>query len=407
MTGASNAVGPSTRSAQSANGSGGITFAHAVTANIDTPRAERKKRLPAAQVSADISASPTANRLAVPSTERPISTTPRLATAIPSHWPAVACSRRQSAASTTVSGPCSCTSTEVSPGGSPACMAKNRKTNCPPNISPPMPASVPHEIAGLGTTSTGSAASRKRQVEKVKGGNSSRPKRITVKFRPHIATINSAASACSGVKRSQPDPGPRALVGRLPGFDGGLVAHGLGDVVQPVEQRMLAPRVDLEGNDPAGRRHDLAVLEIDRDARIARRGAHLVGELLDLFDRQGDRQQPVLEAVVVEDVAVRRRDHRLHAHAGERPHSTFTARAAAEILLRQDDGRAAIGLLVEHAIGVLAAVGLEADLLEAIGPEPGAASIVDQPLDPDDEVGVDILAHQRRCDAGDLGELFH
>ena len=135
-----------------------------------------------------------ASRLAVPSTVRAITTTPTVAMASPSHWLRVACSRRKRAASTTVSGPWSCTSTEVSPGGRPTCMAKNRNTNCPPNMKPPMPASVPHETAGLGTNRTGSAPSTKRQVAKVKGVNSSRPNRMTVKFSPHITTISSAAN---------------------------------------------------------------------------------------------------------------------------------------------------------------------------------------------------------------------
>ena len=111
----------------------------------------------------------------MPSTEREISTTPTVATVSPSHWPRVACSRRKRAASTTVSGPCSWTSTEVRPGGRPACMAKNRNTNWPPNMKPPMPARVPHEIAGFLTNRTGNAASRKRQVAKVNGVYSSRP----------------------------------------------------------------------------------------------------------------------------------------------------------------------------------------------------------------------------------------
>ena len=73
-------------------------------------------------------------------------------------------------------------------------MAKKRKTNWPPNMKPPMPASVAQETAGLGMNTIGSALITKRQVAKVKGVNSSRPKRMTVKFRPHIATISIAAS---------------------------------------------------------------------------------------------------------------------------------------------------------------------------------------------------------------------
>jgi hypothetical protein len=61
-------------------------------------------------------------------------------------------------------------------------------------MKPPMPARVRHEMAGLGTNAIGRAHTRKRQVAKVNGAYSSRPKRMTVKFSPHIATISSAAS---------------------------------------------------------------------------------------------------------------------------------------------------------------------------------------------------------------------
>jgi hypothetical protein len=46
-------------------------------------------------------------------------------------------------------------------------------------------------------------------------------------------------------------------------------------------------------------------------------------------------------------------------------------------------------------------------MLEAIGPQPLAAGVADQPLDPDDEVGIDVLPHQRGRHAGHLGELLH
>ena len=183
--------------------------------------------------------------------------------------------------------------------------------------------------------------------------------------------------------------------------------HGLRDVVETVQQSVLAPRIDLEGDHPSGRRDDRAILEIDRDAGIAGRGAHLVGQRLHLVQRQRHRQDAVLEAVAVEDVSVGGRDHRLHAHAGERPHRALAARPTAEVLGGENDRRAAIGLLVQHAVGVLRAVRLEANLLEAIGAEALAAGVVDQPLDPDDQVGIDVLAHQRRRYARHFGELFY
>ncbi len=65
---------------------------------------------------------------------------------------------------------------------------------------------------------------------------------------------------------------------------------------------MLAERVDVEVDLVAVRAHHDLALQVDGEARVA---AHL--GVLDQFvadlARQADRQQAVLEAVVVEDVA--------------------------------------------------------------------------------------------------------
>src|SRR5471030_764856 len=383
-----------------------MRLAHTVAANTDAPRVSRRKRLPVAQLSAESNAIATAKTLALPSTVRAISTTPIIATARPPHWARVARSFRKRAASTSVNGPWSWTRTAERPGGRPACMAKKRKTNWPPNRNAPMPASAFHDAAGLGMNSTGSAPRMKRQAAKANGVNSSRPKRMTVKFSPQIAAISSDRAMWTGFNL-QPNPGARGLVRRLPGLDLVLVGLGLGDIVETGQHRVLSPRIDLERDGTAGRRDHHAVLEIDRHARVAGRGLHLVGQLLDVFDRQWHRQDAVLEAVVVEDVAEVGRDHRLDAHALQRPHRAFAGGAAAEVLSGQDDRRVAVGLLVEDAVGIFRTVRLEADLLEGVGAKTFAADVVDQPLDADDEIGVDVLAHQRRGDAGHLGELVH
>src|SRR5471032_2684634 len=152
-----------------------------------------------------------------------------------------------------------------------------------------MPASAFHDAAGFGMNSTGSAPRMKRKAAKENGVKVSRPKRMTVKFSPQIAAISSDRAMWTGFNL-QPNPGTRALVRRLPGRDLVLVGLGLGDVVEAVQHCMLAVRIDLERDGaPRGRDHD-TVLEIDRDARVAGRGLHLVGQLLDLFDRQRHRK---------------------------------------------------------------------------------------------------------------------
>ena len=66
--------------------------------------------------------------------------------------------------------------------------------------------------------------------------------------------------------------------------------------------------------------------------------------------------------------------------------------AAAEIVAGDQNLRLAIGRLVEHEIGVLAAVGALDRLQILLG---------------DDHVGVDVDHLQRRSDAFEHGELFH
>ena len=65
-------------------------------------------------------------------------------------------------------------------------------------------------------------------------------------------------------------------------------------------------------------------------------------------------QQPVLEAVVEEDVGERRRDQRAEAVIGERPGRVLARAAAAEVLPREQDRGAPVARLVEHEIGIRA-----------------------------------------------------
>ena len=118
------------------------------------------------------------------------------------------------------------------------------------------------------------------------------------------------------------------------------------------------------------------------------------------------RQDAVLEAVVVENVAERGRDHAGDAEILERPGRVLARGAAAEIVVGDQDLRLAVGRLVEHEIGILAAVVAVAPLGEQALAEPGALDRL-QILLGDDHVGVDIDHPQRRRDAFEHGELFH
>src|SRR5262249_330945 len=78
---------------------------------------------------------------------------------------------------------------------------------------------------------------------------------------------------------------------------------------------------------------------LPEDARTRRVGAAIgvVEQFLQVLGRDLDRQQAVLEAVVVEDVAERGRDHAADAEIHQRPGRVLAARAAAEIVARDQD----------------------------------------------------------------------
>ena len=87
---------------------------------------------------------------------------------------------------------------------------------------------------------------------------------------------------------------------------------------------MLAERVDLEMHDFAVGTRDRLLFEIDCQHGV---GALLgvVHQLVDDVLRQRDRQQRVLEAIVIEDVGKGRRDNAFDAKVGQGPGRVLAA----------------------------------------------------------------------------------
>src|SRR5689334_17560414 len=94
-------------------------------------------------------------------------------------------------------------------------------------------------------------------------------------------------------------PGALFLELGLIGVDRGLLLHRQPDVVEAVDEAVLAERIDLELHLAAVGTADLLVRQVDRQRRI---GAALgvVKQLVEVFLADTDRQNAVLEAVVVE-----------------------------------------------------------------------------------------------------------
>src|ERR1700752_3381838 len=198
----------------------------------------------------------------------------------------------------------------------------------------------------------------------------------------------------------------------LEGADLVRVREREGDLVDPVQQAMLAERFDLEAKDVrAVERGNALLLEIDGEPE-SRKGFGLVEELVDLMRRQDDGEQTVLEAVVEEDVAERGRNERAKPVVEQRPRRVLARAAAAEVAARKQYLRALVALLVQHEVGVerapgriapgLAAIEI-APCVEKVGAEAGAVDRL-QELLRDDGVGVDVGGVERGHPSGQDGK---
>src|SRR5207245_1911470 len=210
------------------------------------------------------------------------------------------------------------------------------------------------------------------------------------------------------IKCSRGGHGPRHLrrVARLELANLVLEAQGQPDLVPAGQEHLLAKRVDLESVPGAiGRRRALR-LESDRE-----RGAGLVVELApelrDDVGRQDHRQQAVLEAVLMEDVAEARRDHRAHAVGRQRPHRGLARGAAAEVLGGDDDPGSAVRRLVQDEVGPLGAVATEAHVVKQEARVLGNAPVLAEEARRDHAIGVDVREIDRHADGGDARKRFH
>ena len=131
-------------------------------------------------------------------------------------------------------------------------------------------------------------------------------------------------------------PGLGGAAPRLVGADALGALQRQGDVVQPLQQALLARGVDVEGDGLAAVGRDRLRRQIDAQLQ-PRRGGNAGEQRFDRRGGQHDRQQPVLEAVAEEDVGEAGRDQRTDAEVAQRPDRMLAARAAAEVLARQQD----------------------------------------------------------------------
>src|SRR3954470_16303749 len=143
---------------------------------------------------------------------------------------------------------------------------------------------------------------------------------------------------CLSARERVCEPGLGGEALRLEGLDRVLVPQRQADVVEAVEQAVLAKRLHVERVFLCLRRDHHLALEVDRQF-VARERVDLVEQACHLRLGQHDRQQAVLEAVGEEDVRVAGRDDGAEAVLVERPRRVLARRPAAEVLACQQDRR--------------------------------------------------------------------
>src|SRR5260370_24237651 len=173
---------------------------------------------------------------------------------------------------------------------------------------------------------------------------------------------------------------PAQLLGlaALEGGDVGIVAEREGDLVEPLEQALLAESIDFEAVHVARGRGQFLAIEIDGQvrARLLRKLGPQAGRLL---GRQRDRQQSVLEAIVEEDVAEARPDHGAEAVIPQRIDRVLARGAAADVLFGDQDARAAPGRLIQDKTALLRARIVEPQIVEQKAAVTGIPRLAQEP----------------------------
>src|SRR5262245_56962051 len=186
------------------------------------------------------------------------------------------------------------------------------------------------------------------------------------------------------------------------------------DLVETVQHAVLGERIDIEFEALTARGGYSLLLEIDRQT-IAFRTVYVAKQAIDDFVVEPDHEQPVLEAIVVENIGETGRDDRLKTVLQQRPWRVLARGAAAEVLARQEYRGALVTrliqdeILVERAFRVIhagLAVIQVTPFVEKIGPVAGALDRLEILLR-DDRVGVDIGAIHRHHQSFPAYEFFH
>src|SRR6187402_1404518 len=113
-----------------------------------------------------------------------------------------------------------------------------------------------------------------------------------------------------------------------------VVSERLVDLIQPLEQRLTMMTGKIEGDGLQAGRADRAAMKVHakRVTLFGCRRKHL-----DVRRAHADRQQAVLNAVCIKDIAETLRDHAANAELFQRPDRHFSRTTAPEIAAAEED----------------------------------------------------------------------
>src|SRR5271169_5821123 len=194
------------------------------------------------------------------------------------------------------------------------------------------------------------------------------------------------------------DPGPCRAVGCLKGANFMVALQRLCNLVETLQQAVAAARVDLEPMLLARWRGNRLALEVDADPSRPLREFDFRGQTIGNLLVDDNGQNSVLKAVGKEDVAKTRANDGADTHLLQRPNRPFAGRPAAEIRTGDQDFRLTVGLTVQDERGIFRTVWQIPKRGERPFAERATDGVSDQALNADDDVGVDIAAHNRCCD---------
>src|SRR5271157_40069 len=173
-------------------------------------------------------------------------------------------------------------------------------------------------------------------------------------------------------------------------------------LVDAIHQAVLGEFIHRKFNASARRYGQDLVSQVDLHRSVRARGEQLRMHV----GRNHDRQQRILERVLLEDIGERGADHRAKSELRQRPRSVLARAAAAEIVARQQHLRALPARLVQDEIGMGVPLGVVPPVVEKLLVQPQLGNGL-QEARGDDLVGVHVVDGERNHAAFEIRERLH